>query len=74
MHWTGFADLGGALGGAVESRPSEEKIDLLPGFTTGLFYIQETLDLWARPRPEQVLQNTQGSLLAFIFPQKKQLI
>lgn len=50
-HWTGLTDLGGAFGGAVESRASEEKVDLLPGFTTGLFYVQETLDLWAGARP-----------------------
>ncbi len=61
-----LADLGGAFGGAVESGAAEEKVDLLPGFTTGLFHMQETLDLWTRPRPQQVLRNTSGSF--FFLP------
>lgn len=32
-----LVNLGGAFGGAVESRAPEEKVDLLPGFATGFF-------------------------------------
>lgn len=67
---TGLADLGGAFGGAVESRASEEIVDLLPGFTTGFFHVQETLDLRTRPRPQQVLRNTWGSLRLASFLHK----
>lgn len=56
------ADLGGAFSGTVESGAAEEKEDLLPGFTTGFFDLQGTLNLWTRPGLQQVLKNTKGSL------------
>lgn len=49
------SDLGGALGGAIEPRPTEEEINLFPGFSTGFFDMEEALDLWTGPRPEKVL-------------------
>lgn len=59
----GPADLGRALAGAVESRTAQEEIDLLPGFSTGFFNMQETLDLRTGPRLEQVLMSKHDSLL-----------
>jgi len=52
------SDLGGAFGGAVEPGAAEEKVDLLPGLTTGLFDLQEALNLRTRPGLQQVLRNT----------------
>lgn len=51
------SDLGGAFGGAVEPGAAEEKVDLLPGLTTGLFDLQEALNLRTRPGLQQVLRN-----------------
>lgn len=51
------SDLRGAFGGAVESGAAEEKVDLLPGFTTGFFHMKKTLNLWTRSRLQQVLQG-----------------
>lgn len=55
------SDLGRALGGAVESGAPQEVVDLLPGFLSRLFDLQEALDLWTGPGPEQVLSTTQHS-------------
>lgn len=55
---TPLSDLWGAFGGGVETRAAKEKIDLLPGLTTGFLKMKETLNLWISSGLQQVLHRT----------------
>lgn len=57
-QWPRLSDLWGAFGGGVETRAAEEKIDLLPGLTTGFLKMKETLNLWTGSGLQQVLHRT----------------